>query len=368
MYSHSIEDIIMKKITITIISLLLFLVFSCSCEGEVKPVSEISTSAPENKTNKVSSETENTAKITTNTLQHEKVITSDNTSDTFPSEMAIASEALLSDHVETETEDHFDLKTPEISESEIEYLSFKELINTADTIVNAVFDYSKQEDETRILHFRAVETIAGGKSESEINIYDPIEYCFDPEKNLEYISGKNKYIPNHKYYLILERHDSVFYEEPRYFILGNSFISVNDDSSISALYYDDEPIIEVNKKSPKEFEKIAVDIKGMPKEYSDYETGVPYIQTDSDNEALTGSQYVLKLTITNIINTSNTNTFCKAKVVEEVKGNLSLNEIYVSVPNDAVVEGKTYKMGLNRVSDDSYVFVVSSLNNSIFSE
>ena len=320
------ENTLMKKINLFLLSVIF--VFS-SCGVEAKP--EVSPSSP----------TEIAAPSETDFLDAEESAKPFQTI-----------ELILPDP------DRFD-------ECDYEQISFEEAVSQSYCIVRAkCIGAVSQTREERVYAFERSEVLSGGEM-PQYFLVTVIEGDYAVEDSTGYLSSDIWYREDVEYILPLRKSTSVFYSEDAYYPCGDAFIELDEDGAAAATFIQGRTMETFTSKSDVH---TYIQQNGLTCGETEEDAGVPYTESTDPDEIIRCSDYILEVEMTGYFqNWAEDRTTYECKVTENLKTKTNnVSTVYAALPKDSAEIGKKYLLLLNRCSDTSYVFVVSSLGGSVY--
>ncbi|MDE7234133.1 MAG: hypothetical protein K2N29_03635, partial [Ruminiclostridium sp.] len=178
-----------------------------------------------------------------------------------------------------------------------------------------------------------------------------------------YTSADIHYKENTEYLLPLRKRSSVFYENDKYYSVGDAVIEIKKNGAFK------NPTIQGRRiEGITSFSRLwdyLVD-RELFCGQKPSEAGTPFTRSDDLAEVVNSSDYILDVTISDVFYDADDRTTytCTGNEILKAK-NTKITTVYAALPKDSAQIGGRYILLLNRVSDNSYVYVVSSLTHSV---
>ena len=220
-----------------------------------------------------------------------------------------------------------------------------------------------------------------GEYEFQIN---EVLYGYIPEKTIylfesdvdtvdyNYTFGKNMYTPGDEYILIMERDDSLFYDNPRYVLVTDDIYIPLKNVNKSIMHAEQIAEIVENRDSIDTSTLIKNIRKQNNSEFKNYEhKDTKYSKSDKLLDIVTEADLVLELKIDwldieGIF--ANVNTY-NCTVVKVLKGETVERgydgKIWVTLFKNSVEIGERYVIMLSKIGEDSTIYVQSSKKSII---
>lgn len=178
-----------------------------------------------------------------------------------------------------------------------------------------------------------------------------------------YTSADIHYKENTEYLLPLRKRSSVFYEHDEYYSIGDTVIELKKNGAFK------NPTIQGRRiEAPTKLSRLwryLVDRELFCGQTAD-EIGTKFTRSDDLAEVVNSSDYILDVTVSGTFYDADDRTTYTCTVNEILKAkNTKITNVYAALPKDGAQIGGRYLLLLNRVSDTSYVYVVSSLTHSV---
>lgn len=241
--------------------------------------------------------------------------------------------------------------------AEVMNYDLSELICLSDYVVKAkCIGYEETNEYTKT--FFEVDDIISGDSLDKFTVYQYPTMRYIDGRDFDYESGINKLVEGDNYILVLEEDASVFYDEPHYLLLGDFYAKLNNNDEIVELNLygnlDEERLFSNVSEAKELIPKLQTSINDVNKNDK-----VPFTASSETEEIINIADYVLEIEIIDISRDSSDRTAYNALVTGCYKGKTE-GEIITVLPKSSVQIGKRYVVALNRVSDTSFIYVISS--------
>lgn len=254
-------------------------------------------------------------------------------------------------------------KLDEIDEMKVD---FDEAVSMSFTLVRAkCMGLIEQTSEKRVYCFTRKELLGRMSGELPYIFYVTVsEGDHGVEDAPGYTSADIHYKENTDYLLPLRKSMSVFYENDKYYSVGNTVIELKKNGAFKNPTIQGRRIEGITKLS--RLWDYLVDRELFCGQPSD-EIGTKFTRSDDLGEVVNSSDYVLEVTISDYFyNLAEDRTTYTCTVNEILKAkNTKITNVYAALPKDGAQIGGRYLLLLNRVSDESYVYTVSSLTHSV---
>ncbi|MDR0889237.1 MAG: hypothetical protein LBM28_01145 [Oscillospiraceae bacterium] len=252
-----------------------------------------------------------------------------------------------------------------ITYSDIIYCGFTEAVSCSDVIV--VGEYVApgvfEDNGNWPMHtFKVKEVWRGDVPDETVHLFGFNNYYHIIEGG-SYQAGSNDFEKGREYLLIMESHDSLYFDFTQYAIIGNMYIPIEDFSQ-STMY--GEPL---EMHTDEVFEDLAA-LHEWIQNAEPPEPKVKNFTTATDLPTIVEeSGLVLQVKITGIAEEGAGNSrIYNCEILEEIKGGsteslLGRNDIWLSLQLGKVEVGETYIVLVNRLGEDSLACIQSSLNS-----
>lgn len=252
-----------------------------------------------------------------------------------------------------------------LDESDDMKVEFDEAVSQSYALVRAkCMGLIEQTSEKRVYCFTRKEVL-GGHREMPYLFYVTVSEGWDHavEDAPGYTSADIHYKKNTDYLLPLRKSSSVFYEHDEYYSIGDTVIELKKNGAFK------NPTIQGRRiEAPTKLSRLwryLVDRKLFCGQTAD-EIGTKFTRSDDLAEVVNSSDYILDVTVSGTFYDADDRTTYTCTVNETLKAkNTKITNVYAALPKDGAKIGGRYLLLLNRVSDDSYVYVVSSLTHSV---
>lgn len=220
------------------------------------------------------------------------------------------------------------------------------------------------DDDSRIYEFTLEDNIRGGEMSETFRVSMP-KGSFSKEDGGVFTSNDMLYKTNGRYFLPLKKDISVFYDYDLYYPTAQIFAELDDSDNFVEATIQGRTLTEVN--SVQSFADLAQKQRIVCSQ-SDEEIGTPFSRSDDISEIVSETEYILEVEISEVeYNGAGDRTTYKCNVTDSLKvsGSAPTN-INAVLPKDSAEIGGKYLLLLNRCGEDSYVFVISSRNYSVY--
>lgn len=247
--------------------------------------------------------------------------------------------------------------------------TLEQVIQYSDCIVLGEYKETIDQD-TYIEHcFEVKETLYGSVSKAMIKVFCHKIDVTVPELSFEYAADGNVYVPGESYILMLDSRDDVFFDETRYFFVGNAFLPVDQRNEQRIYNISINDVIKENVS----LDKYIVSYKENNKAVNIDKSEVVFTRSDDIDDIAKITDYIIRARVDELlaegIDVSSATFYCTP--LEVIKGEeLVCNErdqIGIVVPLNEVEIGNTYYFFVNHVSEMSILYKVSSLG-SVYEE
>lgn len=243
-------------------------------------------------------------------------------------------------------------------------VDFDEAVSMSYTLVRAkCVGPVEQTGQKRVYCFTRKEVVRGG--ELPYLFYVTVsEGDHGVEDAPGYTSADIHYKENTDYLLPLRKSMSVFYEADRYYSVGDTVIELKKNGAFKNPTIQGRRIEGITKLS--QLRDYLVDRELFCGQPSD-EIGTKFTRSDDLGMIVSCSDYILDVNIYEAYFDSSedrTTYVCTGNEILKAK-NTKITNVYAALPKDSAQVGGRYILLLNRVSDTSYVYVVSSLTHSV---
>lgn len=252
-----------------------------------------------------------------------------------------------------------------LDESDDIKVEFDEAVSQSYALVRAkCVGLTEQTREKRVYCFTRKEVVRGGELPYlfYVTVSDGWDHAVEDAPG--YMSTDIHYKENTEYLLPLRKRSSVFYENDEYYSVGNTVIELKKNGAFKNPTIQGRRIEEITKLS--RLDRYLTDRNLRCGQPSD-EIETSFTRSDDLAEVVNSSDYILDVTISDYFyNLAEDRTTYTCTVNEILKAkNTKITNVYAALPKDGAQIGGRYLLLLNRVSDDSYVYVVSSLTHSV---
>lgn len=253
-----------------------------------------------------------------------------------------------------------------LDESDDIKVEFDEAVSMSFTLVRAkCMGLIEQTSEKRVYCFTRKELLGRTGGELPYIFYVTVAEGWDHavEDAPGYTSADIHYKENTDYLLPLRKSSSVFYEHDEYYSIGDTVIELKKNGAFK------NPTIQGRRiEAPTKLSRLwryLVDRELFCGQTTD-EIGTKFTRSDNLGEVVSCSDYILDVTVSDYFYDADDRTTYTCTVNETLKAkNTKITTVYAALPKDGAKIGGQYLLLLNRVSDDSYVYVVSSLTHSV---
>lgn len=253
-----------------------------------------------------------------------------------------------------------------LDESDDMKVEFDEAVSMSFTLVRAkCVGLIEQTSKKRVYCFTRKELLGRTGGELPYIFYVTVAEGLDHavEDAPGYTSADIHYKENTDYLLPLRKSSSVFYEHDEYYSIGDTVIELKKNGAFK------NPTIQGRRiEAPAKLSRLwryLVDRELFCGQTSD-EIGTKFTRSDNLGEVVSCSDYILDVTVSDYFYDADDRTTYTCTVNETLKAkNTKITTVYAALPKDGAKIGGRYLLLLNRVSDDSYVYVVSSLTHSV---
>lgn len=222
---------------------------------------------------------------------------------------------------------------------------------------------TEQTNEKRVYLF-ALNRIARGGNMPDHFYVTVTEGDYGVEDAPGYTSADIHYKENTEYLLPLTKSRSVFYETDRYYSVGDAVIRLGKNGVFKKPTVQGRSIDGITR-----YDQLQryLDEKNLSCGQTEDETGTAFTRSDDLAEVVRSSAYILDVNISDIFyDSAEDRTTYTCTVNEAIKtGNGKVTTVYAALPKDGAQLGGRYILLLNRSSDTSYVYPVSSLTHSV---
>lgn len=243
-------------------------------------------------------------------------------------------------------------------------IDFDEAVSESYALVRAeCVGLTEQTREKRVYFFTLSEVVSGGEMPDGFYV-TVMEGDYGVEDAPSFMSAEIHYKENTEYLLPLRKRSSVFYKEDAYQPTASTFIELNEDGIFKNPTIQGRRIEEITNLDQLRDYFAGVNLYCGQ---SSNETGMKFTRSDDLAEVVSCSDYILDVTISDYFyNLAEDRTTYTCTVNEILKAkNTKITNVYAALPKNSAQTGGRYLLLLNRVSDDSYVYTVSSLTHSV---
>ena len=251
------------------------------------------------------------------------------------------------------------------------FLTFDEAIAISNCAASAEFVSYIEYDDYVEYEFKVKDVLYGDIPENPIHLFSMKGESNVDKVNYNYDLGENIYTKGDEYILIMQRDDYIFYDYPHCMLITDIYIPLKDITK-STMY--GQPIknftginsVDEIKKIIKDLSKLENDkVKHLKSE------GIKYSKSDKMDEIVAESDLILELKIESlaiegIYSNGNTYTCDVLKVLKGDKVNKNDDgKIMATLLKNSVKVGESYIIMLNKLGDDSLIYVQSSKKSII---
>ena len=258
------------------------------------------------------------------------------------------------------------------SYNSIVYMTFEEAVLRSNSGVIAEFiSVAHITDDYVEFEFHVNDVIYGNVPEQTILLREAVGIAHIEEIEYSYSLGENVYTAGQKYILVMQRHDSLFYDYPIYVLSSNIIIPL-DDIENSAMYGREiASFSSIDFIDASSIIQLIKDIRtsNTVDTFGD-EDNARYTDSDAIAEIAYESDIVLEVLIESLFveGHHNGNTYI-SKIINVLKGGqINTNEddrVFVVLMKGSVEIGQSYIVILNRVGEHSLVYTQSSMRSVI---
>lgn len=221
------------------------------------------------------------------------------------------------------------------------------------------------EDDERVYEFTLENKISGGEMPETFRVSMP-KGSFLCEDGTAFTSNDMIYKTNGRYFMPLKKDASVFYDYDLYYPTAQIFAELNEADNFIDAKIQGGSLTEAT--GVQSFTDLAQKQR-ITCSQANEETGTPFSRSDDISEIVSETEYILEVEVSDIdYNGADDRTTYKCTVTDSLKASGSApTQINAVLPKDSAEIGGKYLLLLNRCGDDSYMFVISSRNYSVYS-
>ena len=242
-------------------------------------------------------------------------------------------------------------------------LSFDEAIDQSYCVVTAKLTNINDKKTYREYDFLLIDTIIGDMSDAHFFVDEGYADYFVENSDTTYSTYDTEYEVGKEYILVLYKIASVYNERDQYMIAGDIFIELDNKGNISEYQRYHQPE-KITFRNIEEFSSYVNTVTDNSKERLTY--GMPFTRSSEIPEIVDASQYIVKAVVSEIEFVhpdSNRDTYI-CKVTETLRGSTQ-DEINIVLFKDTVSIGKEYLFMLNKDTEDSLIYALSSVNSVV---
>lgn len=242
-------------------------------------------------------------------------------------------------------------------------LSLEEIINQSYCVVTASLNKISERKNSREYDFSLTDTIVGSMSEVRFFVDEGYADVSVENSDTTYSTYDTQYEVGKEYILVLYKISSVYEERDKYMIAGDIFVEIDSADNITE-YQRYHKAEKSPYKSVEEFSNYVRSVTDNSKERLIY--GIPFTRSTKISEIVHASQYIVKAVVTEIENENpdrNRDTYI-CKVTERLRGSTK-DQINIVLFKDTVSIGNEYLFLLNKDTEDSLIYALSSANSVV---
>lgn len=222
-----------------------------------------------------------------------------------------------------------------------------------------------QTREKRVYAFERSEVLSGGEMPRYFSV-TVTEGDYAVEDSVGYLSSDIWYLEDVEYILPLRKSTSVFYSEDAYYPYGDAFIELDENGGTAEAFIQGRTMENFqNADSVRTY----LDQNSLSCGETEEETGTPFTRSTDPDEIIRCSDYIFEVEMIDYLqNWTEDRTTYECTVTEILKAEReNVSTVYAALPKDSAEIGERYLLLLNRSGETSFVYVVSSLNGSVYS-
>lgn len=245
------------------------------------------------------------------------------------------------------------------------HTDFNEAISGCFSVVSARCDgLVSDSEELREYEFTLENVICGEKMPETFHVTMP-KGSFNCEDGSRFTSADMIYKTNSSYFLPLKKDSSVFYDYDLYYPVAQIFAELDESGSFIDPKIQGRDLTEAKSLTDfADFVKNRAVTCAQPED----EIGTPFTRSENLSEIISATEYILEVEIDSInYNFADDRTTYKCNIIDRLKANNDKDKWLLAVlPKDCAEVGEKYLLLLNRCGEDSYLFVISSRDYSVY--
>lgn len=244
-------------------------------------------------------------------------------------------------------------------------MDFNEAINGCFSVVSARCDgLVSDSEELREYEFTLENVICGEKMPETFRVTMP-KGTFECTDGSRFTSADMIYKTNSSYFLPLKKDSSVFYDYDLYYPVAQVFAELDENGGFIDPKIQGRALTEA--KSLTDFDSF-VKTRAVVFAQPEDEIGTPFTRSKNLSEIISATEYILEVEIDSInYNFADDRTTYKCNIIDRLKANNDKDKWLLAVlPKDCAEVGEKYLLLLNRCGEDSYLFVISSRDYSVY--
>lgn len=253
----------------------------------------------------------------------------------------------------------------DFDEFDCEKIDFDEAVSRSYCVVRAkCVGAVLQTREKRVYAFERSEVLSGGEMPRYFSV-TVTEGDYAVEDSAGYLSSDIWYRGDVEYILPLRKSTSVFYSEDAYYANADAFIELDENGGAAKAF--------IQGRTTENFQnadsvRTYLDQNSLSCGETEEETGTPFTRSTDPDEIIRCSDYIFEVEMTGCFqNWAEDRTTYECTVTENLKVKTdNVSTVYAALPKDSAEIGERYLLLLNRSGETSFVYVVSSLNGSVY--
>lgn len=247
-------------------------------------------------------------------------------------------------------------------------MTFEEYIANATNIVSAKYLGVNVEGSLAYLSFEPVSQIKGQIEEETFAVVRRLDTVYTTTSGYQYTGDYSRYVVGEEYLLVLEKHVSVYYDCDRYYILGDIFIPkmTSYDATMFGRAELDQ-FISTEGRVMDTYKEISSFISEIAKKNTSNKEyiGSSYVTSTKLTDIVENSTYIFKVKVTELKKyvESNNTEFFVCTLSEVLKGEEDREKFEIVFVADTVEIGNEYVVLLNKVSETTLFYILSSINS-----
>lgn len=219
-------------------------------------------------------------------------------------------------------------------------------------------------DDERVYEFTLENKISGGEMPETFRVNMP-KGSYLCEDGTEFTSNDMIYKQNGRYFLPLIKETSVFSDYDSYYPAAQIFAELDDNDGFIEAKIQGRSLTEAS--DIESFKDLAQKQRIICSQ-TEGEIGTPFSRSDDLFEIVSETEYILEVEASDIdYNGADDRTTYKCTVTNSLKASGNAPAwVNAVLPKDSAEIGGKYLLLLNRCGEDSYVFIISSRNYSVY--